>query len=273
MKVIKTASFEDDFVGPKKPIGRFNTEPDPKTQIVHNPKGPMPKAAVFKPSGDVLADLDECNPQQGVTVEKILGSYPDSSPQPIPTLDNTTDHWLFQAEGQQYVTDEHGFHEQAGEWIDSMADYELSNYVNERDFNAEFWKNPEQFTAGGFLYHGTEPDNIESIKTKGLMADSRTRGSRNNDGVDAVFTTANPQIHAVYGSAAIMVNVLAMKAAGHMPPVKLENGFDEKELKESLAHKLGLEDYFYEVESDLDPETIVFMGNIPPQFISIAPNT
>ena len=62
-----------------------------------------------------------------------------------------------------------------------------------------------------------------------------------------------------------------MKQDGYMPMVGMEEPIEEQELEEALAHKIGLEDYYSEIESSdgLSPDTVIFYGVIPPKYLRV----
>jgi len=85
----------------------------------------------------------------------------------------------------------------------------------------------------------------------------------------AVFTSTNEHAISSYGSLVIGIDVGKMKAEGYLPDVGKEGPFEEEEMKSSLAHKLGIEyDPYQAYEHEgLDPETVVFYGEIPPRYL------
>ncbi len=155
------------------------------------------------------------------------------------------------------------------EWIQELYDHYLSDYVNERDFNKEFW---DGVTDGYVLYHATNEENLDSIMKKGLRAENRTRGLSNRGMGSAVFTSPEPTSIDSYGAAILEINVGQMKATNYMPEVSQEEPFGEEQMRSAIAHKLGVGDHWqgndYGSEG-LAEDTVAFYGPIPAQYLSI----
>jgi len=154
--------------------------------------------------------------------------------------------------------------EKAEEWLSNIHD--PYNYVDERDMNKEFWLD---VSPGFVVYHGTQEDRLESIQREGLSAMDETRGLSNRNTGLAVFTSPNPETAEYAYPVVIAIDVWAMKESGYTPQVGVEEPVSEAEMYEALASKVGLEDYYHEVEQGIDPGTVVFYDSIPPQFLRV----
>ena len=157
---------------------------------------------------------------------------------------------------------------EAQEWLTNIYDHYLANYVPCPDENEEFWESvsPGQ---GQILYHSTEGENLDSIRKHGLEATSETRSMSNKGMSDAVFANWTEEATHSYGDTVIGIDVGKMKEEGYMPRVSREEPFEDAEMRLALAHKIGVQyDPYQEFSSEgLDPETIAFYGNIPPQYL------
>jgi len=149
----------------------------------------------------------------------------------------------------------------AEQWIYSLSDDEIENYITPRDRNEEFWNSPET------VYHGTYEENVDNILKEGLNPADETRGLGNRGTGKAVFTSNSPETAKYYYDIVFEINTMAMKNDGYMPFVDIEGPVKEAELKEALAYKLGLEDFYAEYEQGLDPGTYIFFGPIPAKYL------
>lgn len=172
-------------------------------------------------------------------------------------------YWLFNYGKKRYLFEQDGSYEEAIEWLGGV--YDPFKFIDAKDFNKEFW---DDVGEGYVLYHATNPDNIESIKQQGLTPQDETRGIGNRGTGAAVFTSSNSDTIDVYGAALIAINVGQMKQDGYMPFVSLEEPIEEKEAYEALAHKLGIEEYYHEIESGIDEDTVIFYDTIPVKYLS-----
>ena len=157
---------------------------------------------------------------------------------------------------------------EASQWVYDISDLSLDSYIPMPDFNEEFWSS---VTEKSRVYHATPSENVESILSTGLNATSETRGLSNRFMGDSVFTSTNPEAISSYGDAIIEINVWAMAQSKYMPIVSGEDPLSEDQQRESIAHKLGLEDFHSEDRGweGLDPDTVVFSQGIPPQFLRL----
>jgi len=136
----------------------------------------------------------------------------------------------------------------------------------EDEFNKEFWSSPPE------LYHATDEDNLPAIMKEGLNTASKTRGMSNRGVGSALFTSENIEylLEGSYGDAILNLDMEALKTAGgELPFVGREPDVQEGELRGALAHALDLQDYSYDYEQGMDPQTIIVYGGIPPQFLHI----
>lgn len=165
----------------------------------------------------------------------------------------------FETPSGMYVY-ENGSVTEANEWVSNADPFE---YYEVQD---DFWQDN---LAGFKVYHATKPENVESILREGLAQTSLTRGLQNRYTPAAVFVSDNPEDISVYGDVIIEIDMGAMQADGYTPPVEKEEGIDEQELKGGLAHGLGLDDYVWEVDSDMSPTTLVIHGAIPAKYLRL----
>jgi len=168
---------------------------------------------------------------------------------------------------EEYVIDDDTYYlprlENANEWVWGVND--ASYYLPEVDENAEFWD-----TADGFVaYHGTTEENLDSIMETGLEPRCYTRGIENRGMGCAVFLSPRPEITDSYGGEVIAVDFGAMKADGYMPPVGGETPIEEAQHREQLASLLGLEDFYADVESGIEEDTIAVYDVIPPKYLTV----
>ncbi len=151
---------------------------------------------------------------------------------------------------------------EAYQWV---ADAEPLNYFDPNP-DDHFWQNNLQ---GFIVYHATPQENAESIMRDGLEVKSETRGMENRNTGSAVFTSDNPEDIDSYGDVVIAIDVGAMQADGYMPYVAQEEPIEEKNLKERLAHQIGLSDYNWEIESGINETTYVFYDSIPSKYLKL----
>jgi hypothetical protein len=151
---------------------------------------------------------------------------------------------------------------EAREWIINQIPY-ISQYLTFNDFNQEFW---EDVGLDYVLYHATPEENIKSIKKQGLNPQYKTRGISNRTTGDAVFLSSSIDSIEIYGIP-IGVKIGLMKKDGYMPRVSLEEPVEEKKAYELLAWKLGIRDFYYEIESGIDEETVIMYGHIPSKYL------
>ncbi len=148
-----------------------------------------------------------------------------------------------------------------------VYDYDLQDEEAkyEDDFNKQFWDGP------GEVYHATPSDNIESIKQNGIGASEETRGMSNRNVGPAVYTTADPDEAAdgSYGDAVFAIDLAAMARDGVTPYVSQEPDVSQGELRGELASAIGLDNFEYDWESDMSPNTIVFHGSIPAKYVRL----
>jgi hypothetical protein len=174
-------------------------------------------------------------------------------------------------EARHIIDPETGEFEDAAEWIYSLSDLEILHYIDPVDYNKQFW---EEVGPDSMIYHGTPEDNLESIRAEGLGQRDETRGMSNRGTGAAVFATWNQEAADKYTyphGVVIGIHLGKMKAAKYMPQVAMEGPIEEKLAQEALASKLGLEDFYVDVESGIEEDTVVIYGDIPPQFL-VFPN-
>ena len=153
------------------------------------------------------------------------------------------------------------------EWLNNIAYMGYAfQYVDERDFNKEFW---EDVRDGSAVYHGTSEERLYDILRNGLESRDETRGISNRGTGAAVFTSGDPGTPQNYYDKVIEIDIGKMKRDGYMPNVSIEEPLAEAELIEALAHKVGIEDYYHEVDSSdgLSHDTVIFYGGIPAKYL------
>jgi len=166
-------------------------------------------------------------------------------------------------DGVLHVVDDF-YIQRAEEWLmDQVNGGKVENYITLSDFNKEFWESAD----GVLVYHGTYRDRVEDIQKEGLQPRYETRGLENRGMGDAVFTSPDHETASGYYEVVIEINVGAMKADGYMPEVSMEGPIEEKEAAEALAHLIGLEDWYVDIEAGYDTGTVAFYGVIPPKYL------
>jgi len=161
--------------------------------------------------------------------------------------------------------------EDASSWIYGLDEYNIAIKlgVSDVDNSAEFWAGvPEQ---GYTLYHGTSKEYLNDIMIDGLAASNKTRGISNRSMGSAVFMSPDPDTAQYSYEVVIEIDVSAMKRGGYMPEAGGETPLEESELRTSLAHKIGLSDFYDEGDSSdgLDAGTVVFYGDIPARYLRV----
>lgn len=204
--------------------------------------------------GTIKDDLEYWQGQDFTPVFQHYGITPDQ----IDLNGETV--WVFDYNNSKCIFDGHSVSD-ARNWIYSIHDPAI--YINARDFNADFW---DSVGEGSILYHATPEENIPKIRKGGIKVMDETRGLANRGTGAAIFTSSNPSAIASYG-VPITIDVGAMKRDGYMPTVAPEGPIEEKEAYEALAHKLGLDNFYHEVESGIEEDTVVFYGNIPAKYL------
>lgn len=175
--------------------------------------------------------------------------------------------------GKVYIVDEFEYPElkDARQWIDSLYENEIENYIPSEDFNEMFWKDADENT---FLYHATQPESVDQIMKKGLKKMDESRGINNRGTPPAVFTSDNIDDIGSYGSSIFAINIGQMKKDGYMPSVEQESPISEALQKKQLAEMIGLEEYYPEEQyasEGLYTSTYVIFGNIPPKYLELIP--
>jgi len=163
-------------------------------------------------------------------------------------------------------------------WYDDPKS--VSDFVNEaseedaRQFGIVSPSLTEEFWAPGGepppLYHATEARNVESILKRGLGARCDTRGISNRCIGAAVFTSTDQDEleDGMYGDAIFRIDTAAMQRDGYMPGLALEPDVEEAEWREALAHRLGADDFSWDVEHGMSANTIAVYGHIPPKYLT-----
>ena len=135
----------------------------------------------------------------------------------------------------------------------------------ERNFSKEFW---DGVTNGSMVYHGTDEDNWETIQAEGIGCRDDTRGMSNRSVGCAVFVSHNYETTDYYYDIIIQIDIGQMKADGYMPDASQEPEIEEAEALQSLASAVGVDDFHVDIESGMDPETVIFNGGIPAKYLT-----
>ncbi len=217
-------------------------------------------------SGDIKEDIGDC---KNITeLQSILFNYDIKDINEI-IFDKVKEKiWTFEYNDKLYLINlsfPYPSFEDAKEWIYGIGD-NAWQYIDQQDFNEEFWKNVGQ---GEKVYHGTQEDRIKDIMEIGLSTMDETRGINNRSTGSAIFTSPSAEIASYYYPIVIEINVGQMKVDGHMPQASKESPVDEAEILQTLANKIGLEGFYADYEQGLDPETIIFYGNIPVKYLRV----
>ena len=217
-------------------------------------------------SGDIKEDIEDC---KNITeLQSVLFNYGIEDIDEI-IFDKVKEKiWTFEYNGKLYLTDlsfPYPSFEDAEEWVYSIGD-NAWQYIDQQDFNEEFWKNVGQ---GEKIYHGTQEDRIKDIMELGLSTMDGTRGINNRSTGSAIFTSPSAEIVLNYYPIVIEINIGQMKADEYMPQASKEGPVNETEVLEILANKIGLDDFYTDYEQGLDPETIIFYGNIPVKYLKV----
>lgn len=153
----------------------------------------------------------------------------------------------------------------AVDWLWQLSDDELENYYPKNDFHTEFWDYPTP------LYHATNDKYAEAIKKNGLSMMDKTRGISNRSTGAAIFTSTDPDDIGAYGSSVFEIDTSSMKRDGYMPNVSMENPLVYSEMRNSLAHLIGLDNFIDEGETGdgLSNNTVIMYGNIPAKYLTL----
>ena len=217
-------------------------------------------------SGDIEEDIEDC--KNIVELQSVLFNYGIEDIDEI-IFDKVKEKiWTFEYNGKLYLTNlsfPYPSFEDAEEWIYSIGD-NAWQYIDQQDFNEEFWKNVEE---GEKVYHGTQEDRIDDIMREGISTMDETRGINNRSTGSAVFTSPSAEIALYSYPIVIEINIGQMKVDKYILQVSKEGPVDEAEILQTLANKIGLEGFYTDYEQGLDPETIIFYGNIPAKYLRV----
>lgn len=150
----------------------------------------------------------------------------------------------------------------AREFIENLDYDNLDQYFDD-NFSSEFWSDPVK------LYHATTPENKNKVLKQGLKVQNNTRGLSNAHIGASVFTSMDPNSIESYGSLVFEIDTLAMKANGYTPELEEEPDIRNEKRINYLAEALGVENYIFDIEDGMDPNTVIIYGNIPTKYIEI----
>jgi hypothetical protein len=149
------------------------------------------------------------------------------------------------------------------DWI-NIADIDTYFPDYEDKLNEEFW------SSGGEVYHATQYDeDADAIMVEGIEPRSQSRGISNRSEGAAVYTTTDVEETAMgsYGENVFAIDTAAMIKDGYTPYTSQEPDIVEGELRQALAHAIGLNDYVYDYEHGMSPSTIAIHGHIPAKYL------
>jgi hypothetical protein len=149
------------------------------------------------------------------------------------------------------------------EWLWRLDEASLMEMFPQEAFNDLFWR------SGGYgkLYHGTTEENLPGILANGLQVRDQSRGISNRGTGMAVFMSEEYDTAAYYFPVVLEIDVGAMKADGFMPEMERESPVREAELRDAVAHRLGVTDFHQDVESGIDSGTVICRETIPPKYL------
>jgi hypothetical protein len=176
---------------------------------------------------------------------------------------------LYEVGGAVVAVDDDGTFTMWSDVRDLLFDYNAEKFLpdSEEKFNKEFWAYPST------LYHGTDENKVETILQQGLLSMNETRGLSNRSTGAAVFTSTDWDESSYYYDTVLEIDTEAMKR--ELPPSSLpfagrESDIAEGEAREYLAHALGDDDYHYDYEQGMSPNTVILYGAVPPKYIKVA---
>ncbi len=147
------------------------------------------------------------------------------------------------------------------DWVDS-ADA-LDMYPD--TFSKDFWSSPSP------LYHATQKRFVEDIQEDGLEGRSSSRGLSNRSVGSAVFTTMSlsEAEYGAYGNFIFQIDTRSMKKDRYTPEVGEEPDILENGARSGLAHLVGLDDYYYDIERGVSDQTVIVYGDIPAKYLTL----
>ena len=152
------------------------------------------------------------------------------------------------------------------EWLSDLTEYEMEEMLDFKEY--DFWD--DEVYDGLFCYHATNNENLSDIMKNGLEPRNLTRGITNKNTPSGVFTSLNEDDIDSYGDVIISINVGDMKKDGYTPNVDREEGVSEKDMKQAISHKLGIE--YYDDDNSWDgisSETVIFFNHIPSKYLKV----
>ena len=213
--------------------------------------------------------------------EELLEAYLDNNQNPEPLLDKHNIQYDIHTfpTGKQAMTIElsddpskwyvvekenntYSYYRDAYDWVRDK----VSNSFEYFDEEEDFWKG---IGPGAIVYHATEEENAESILQNGLEARDQTRGIANRSTGPAVMASWQTEATSSYGDHIFAINLGQMKQDGYMPNVQQEDPISEAEAEQALARGIGIKDHDVDVESGIDPDTVVIFGDIPPKYLEL----
>jgi len=140
--------------------------------------------------------------------------------------------------------------------------------VNSTDLDS--WVPTPELDVPSIVYHGTEKENLENIKSNGLECRSNSRGMTNRSVGCAIFTSSEESEVADYGGILLEIDVAGMERDGVLPEVSQEPQIEEYNMADLFCSMFGLsigDDIIFDIEYGMSPNTFIFHGSIPPKYI------
>ena len=144
------------------------------------------------------------------------------------------------------------------------ADLDTYYPDHEKRWNDLFWEHPAP------LYHATTEENAASILIHGLRQENRTRGISNRSVGHAIFTTSEYEetVQGSYGEVVFEIDTERLAADPGRPFAEREPDIVACELRNALAHQLGMEEFCAEEEGGMSPSTVILYGPVAPQYLT-----
>lgn len=213
---------------------------------------------------DLWADLDVSDEEREVLKER-LKQYKNFV---VPLTDEVLNDVFIVDDKVVTLDDDDITIEEKNKWLDGQ-DRLRDKVIDalEEQFKNDFLEYPSP------LYHATPYKSVASIMKNGLKPMAKTRGLSNR-GVGAAIFTADDldYISDSYGDAIFKIDVPAMKQDGVEFSVEKEPAVFEGEAMGALAHRLGIDDYYWESGDSGadDPSTVILhVSSVDPKYLSL----
>ncbi len=144
----------------------------------------------------------------------------------------------------------------------------VQDIVNGTDLDS--WVPTPEPEIPSVVYHGTEKENLENIKSNGLECRSDSRGMTNRSVGCAIFTSSEESEATDYGNILLEIDVAGMERDGVLPEVSQEPQIEEYNMADLFCSMFGLsfgDDIIFDIEYGMSPNTFIFHGSISPKYI------